>query len=242
VVSTEEAVLFEHRSSRLRSQDQATLDRVARQLLATPDGRLLIMVPDNAVSGTNAFTDARLMTLETELTARGINPDTISMRGGGGRGWVILRVEHSMAMAAADPGLSAEPLGMAGGYEGEAGQPQLLLPVEPAAKKPSAEAPPLEEPATAVTEGEETPSADVWDAPVGSSLQAVLEDWASRAGWSLVYRSDRRFPVEASATFEGDFVTVAGALVEAFGSATPAPLAQFYTGNRVLVVSSGEGR
>ena len=71
----------------------------------------------------------------------------------------------------------------------------------------------------------------------GDTLDQVLADWADRAGWTIVFQSRMRYEMQASAEFQGDFVEAASTLV---GSvvARPAPVATFYRGNKVLLITN----
>lgn len=77
-----------------------------------------------------------------------------------------------------------------------------------------------------------------WVVVSGQTLREVLQTWADKEGWDLVWTTAREYPIEASAVFKGRFVDVAAALVRNFGRATPVPYAKFYKGNRVLVIST----
>lgn len=77
-----------------------------------------------------------------------------------------------------------------------------------------------------------------WVVVNGQTLRQVLQSWADKEGWDLVWTTSREYPIEASAVFKGRFVDVASALVRNFGRATPVPYAKFYKGNRVLVIST----
>lgn len=79
-----------------------------------------------------------------------------------------------------------------------------------------------------------------WVVARGQTMREVLQSWADKEGWDLVWATSREYPIEASAVFKGRFVDVASALVRNFGRATPVPYAKFYKGNRVLVITSGE--
>ncbi len=79
-----------------------------------------------------------------------------------------------------------------------------------------------------------------WVVANGQTLREVLQSWADKEGWDLVWATSREYPIEASAVFKGRFVDVASALVRNFARATPVPYAKFYKGNRVLVVSTSE--
>lgn len=80
-----------------------------------------------------------------------------------------------------------------------------------------------------------------WVVASGQTLHEVLQDWANKEGWDLVWGTEREYPIEASAVFKGRFVDVSSALVRNFGRATPVPYAKFYKGNRVLVITTTEG-
>ena len=79
-----------------------------------------------------------------------------------------------------------------------------------------------------------------WLAEEGSTLKGLLSEWCERAGWRLVWNSNRNYTLAAGAMFRGRFADVASALIRNFARARPAPLATFYKGNRVLVVETKE--
>lgn len=96
---------------------------------------------------------------------------------------------------------------------------------------------------TETIEGEhydaEDPTED-WLAEEGRNLKDILTEWSDRSGWRLVWKSNRNYTLTAGAMFRGRFADVSSALIRAFGRATPAPIATFYKGNRVLVVETLE--
>lgn len=77
-----------------------------------------------------------------------------------------------------------------------------------------------------------------WLAEENKTLREVLSNWADRAGWRLIWQTDREYRLGAGAMFRGQFRDVTSALVRAFGRAVPPPYATFYNGNRVLVVKT----
>ncbi len=83
-------------------------------------------------------------------------------------------------------------------------------------------------------------SAEDWVASEGVSLRALLEEWGDRAGWRVIWNSDREYIVEAGAIFRGKYMDVASALIRAFARANPAPQGTFYKGNKVLVINTQE--
>lgn len=79
-----------------------------------------------------------------------------------------------------------------------------------------------------------------WLAEEGKTLKTLLTEWSDRAGWRLIWNSNRNYTLTAGAMFRGRFADVSSALVRAFARAKPAPIATFYKGNRVLVVETME--
>ncbi|MCQ2740645.1 MAG: toxin co-regulated pilus biosynthesis Q family protein, partial [Alphaproteobacteria bacterium] len=79
-----------------------------------------------------------------------------------------------------------------------------------------------------------------WLAEEGNTLKGLLSEWSERAGWRLVWNTNRNYTLAAGAMFRGRFADVASALIRNFARARPAPLATFYKGNRVLVVETME--
>ena len=85
----------------------------------------------------------------------------------------------------------------------------------------------------------EDPTED-WLAEEGQTLKGLLSNWSERAGWRLIWKTNRNYTLTAGAMFRGRFADVSSALVRAFARARPAPVATFYKGNRVLVVETLE--
>lgn len=79
-----------------------------------------------------------------------------------------------------------------------------------------------------------------WLATEGSSVRSLLTEWGDRAGWRVVWSTDREYILEAGAMFRGRFMDVASALIRSFARARPAPWGTFYKGNRVLLVTTQE--
>ena len=79
-----------------------------------------------------------------------------------------------------------------------------------------------------------------WNANAGNTLRGLLIDWGNKSGWTVVWKLDRDYHLEAGVVFKGTFVDVSGALIRSFARATPAPIGTFHRGNRVLVISTQE--
>ena len=79
-----------------------------------------------------------------------------------------------------------------------------------------------------------------WLAEEGQNLKDLLQEWGDRAGWRVVWKTNRNYPLTAGAMFRGRFADASAALIRTFARAKPAPVATYYKGNRVLVVETME--
>lgn len=99
-------------------------------------------------------------------------------------------------------------------------------------------------------EGKEFASKDSWT-PVaknvtsgkfivvpGYDLRVTLEEWASQTGWTVNWQSEFKYEIEADATFHGDFVKATSDLIGAMSNARPTITVDFYSANRVVVISN----
>ena len=78
------------------------------------------------------------------------------------------------------------------------------------------------------------------DTTAHKTLRGVLESWADRAGWTLVWTAGRDYTLGADAVFEGGFLAAADLLLSA--AATRRTLAAHaYTANRHLVIGDAGG-
>ena len=83
---------------------------------------------------------------------------------------------------------------------------------------------------------------DRWAVDPGTqrTLRGVLEDWAARAGWTLVWNAGRDYGLGAAATFRGSFLEAADLLLS--GPETRQALdVRAYAANRHLVVGDAGG-
>lgn len=79
-----------------------------------------------------------------------------------------------------------------------------------------------------------------WEAPAGETLRTLLMRWGAESGWTVIWKMDRDYNLEAGVVFRGKFTEVAAAFIRSFARATPAPIGTFYKGNRVLVINTQE--
>ena len=90
--------------------------------------------------------------------------------------------------------------------------------------------------------GDGAPEAGGWpvDPDEHGTLRGVLESWAARAGWTLVWKAREDYVLGAAAVFEGGFLEAADVLLG--GPATRRTLAvRAYRANRHLVVDDADG-
>lgn len=79
-----------------------------------------------------------------------------------------------------------------------------------------------------------------WIAKPGDTVQGLLLKWSEESGWTLIWKLDKDYILEAGVVFRGTYMDVSMALLRSFARAVPAPIGTFYKGNRVLVVSTRE--
>ncbi len=78
-----------------------------------------------------------------------------------------------------------------------------------------------------------------FDARKDDNLATVLQDWAAREGWKVEWKSEYSYRLTTSARFQGDFVQATTELLRSMTEARPQPTAEFYRGNKVLVIDNG---
>ena len=80
------------------------------------------------------------------------------------------------------------------------------------------------------------PARDQWRVASGSTLAAILADWASRAEVEVVMLTDREYRIESSHTFAGAFGDAVQALLSGLGHLSYAPVGEMLDNGRMLVV------
>ena len=78
------------------------------------------------------------------------------------------------------------------------------------------------------------------DPAAHGTLRGVLEAWAARAGWTVVWKAERDWRPGASAVFEGSFLEAADLLLSGPGTRRVLDV-RAYAANRHLVVDDADG-
>jgi hypothetical protein len=250
---------FEPRSTRLTSDDSIGLDQFTATLEAQPDHHLIVLVPWPKDGATRRFVQSRLMSVQRALSRRGVVGETVKIAQPEEGDehivlWIAPRDLPHTPIEVLSEATSSSPTPtqiLSFGSDDVPSTPTTLLPVDgEKVEVKSGKDMDMAIIGLADKDRDETHSPvrsdidvrELWIASTGQSLRTVLVDWAKRAGWTIVWQSDREYPVDAMATFSGDFMKAAEQLFEGFSTAVPAPSAHFYKGNNVLLVESGEGR
>ncbi|WP_440030236.1 toxin co-regulated pilus biosynthesis Q family protein [Chromobacterium amazonense] len=75
-----------------------------------------------------------------------------------------------------------------------------------------------------------------WKIRSGVDLKTQLDEWASLAGWSVIWDSEYSYEMENQATFSGNFIEVVSELFISLRTMSPRLYPVLYRGNRVLLV------
>lgn len=70
------------------------------------------------------------------------------------------------------------------------------------------------------------------------NLASVLQEWAAREGWHVEWKSEYQYRLRASARYPGGFVEASSELVRSMADARPQPTAEFFKGNKTLVIDN----
>lgn len=78
----------------------------------------------------------------------------------------------------------------------------------------------------------------LWTAKAGTTVRGTFEDWAKRAGWTVVWpMEDLDYRIVAPLSFDGSIVDAAGKLARLFESADRPIAVTIHTSQRLLVFS-----
>lgn len=81
-------------------------------------------------------------------------------------------------------------------------------------------------------------AANEWDVRSGETLSQLLHRWGDDAGYTIVYQADTDFVLQADVVIRGTFSEASGQVIESFSNANPPITADFFLGNKVIVVRS----
>jgi len=81
-------------------------------------------------------------------------------------------------------------------------------------------------------------AASEWDVRSGETLSQLLHRWGDDAGFTIVYQADTDYVLQADVVIRGTFAEASGQVIESFASANPPVSADFFLGNKVIVVRS----
>jgi len=81
-------------------------------------------------------------------------------------------------------------------------------------------------------------AASEWDVRQGETLSQLLHRWGDDAGFTIVYQADTDYVLQSNVVIRGTFAEASGQVIESFANANPPITADFYTGNKVIVVRS----
>ncbi|HJV75119.1 MAG TPA: toxin co-regulated pilus biosynthesis Q family protein [Noviherbaspirillum sp.] len=76
----------------------------------------------------------------------------------------------------------------------------------------------------------------IWTLTSGHTINQDMQAWASKAGWKLIWNMNQDWAVPATTNFTGDFQTAATTVINTMASNGALIRAQFYSGNKTLVV------
>lgn len=84
-------------------------------------------------------------------------------------------------------------------------------------------------------------AASEWAVHSGETLSQLLHRWSDDAGYKIVYQANVDYVLQADVVIRGTFSEAAGQVIESFANASPPITADYYLGNKVIVVrSAGE--
>jgi hypothetical protein len=75
-----------------------------------------------------------------------------------------------------------------------------------------------------------------WTLTAGRTIGQELQNWGTKAGWKVIWTMQKDWAVPASTVFTGEFKTAASDVINNLASNGALIRAQFYDGNRTLVI------
>lgn len=77
----------------------------------------------------------------------------------------------------------------------------------------------------------------VWTLTVGNAVGHELQSWGEKAGWKVIWSMPKDWTVPATTSFSGDFKSAASDVIKTLAANGALVRAQFYDGNKTMIVS-----
>ncbi|WP_174991118.1 MULTISPECIES: toxin co-regulated pilus biosynthesis Q family protein [Pandoraea] len=82
----------------------------------------------------------------------------------------------------------------------------------------------------------------IWVAPAGTSLKAIVAEWAGKERYELVWDASYDYPIVATVKIQGDFVSAISQIFDSYATADRPLSVDIYQGQRLVHVKArGEG-
>jgi hypothetical protein len=91
-------------------------------------------------------------------------------------------------------------------------------------------------PATSKNTLEIVPIAKKWTLAEGKTVSRELSGWGKTVGWNVIWNLDKDWAIPSNTTYIGDFKSAAGEVVKTLAANGILIRAQFYDGNKTMVV------
>lgn len=82
-----------------------------------------------------------------------------------------------------------------------------------------------------------TKAMQTWQLTVGRTIGKELHTWSQSAGWQVIWNLPKDWSVPSTTTFTGDFKTAASEVISTLAKNGALVRAQFYDGNKTMVVT-----
>jgi hypothetical protein len=77
----------------------------------------------------------------------------------------------------------------------------------------------------------------VWTLAAGHTIGQELKVWGEKANWKVIWNLPKDWLVPTSTSFSGDFQTAAGDVIKTLAANGALVHAQFYEGNKTMLIS-----
>lgn len=77
----------------------------------------------------------------------------------------------------------------------------------------------------------------IWTLTAGHTIGKELQTWGEQAGWKIIWNMPKDWAIPASTQFSGEFPTAAAEVIKTLSSNGALIHAQFFEGNKTMVVT-----